>query len=71
MFEIDKSVKFQQKHGSRKFPFPDMEVGDSFYVELDTFANARSAASNWGKFNGGRKFSGKKHGDGGRIWRIA
>ena len=71
MFEIEKNVKFDHTYGRRKYPFPDMEVGDSFYVEPDAVVKARSAANSWGKKNGGRKFSGKLHGDGGRIWRIA
>lgn len=56
--------------GTIKYPFHEMEVGDSFHAPAEEAKRARLAATGWGKRNG-RKFVGRKNGDGIRIWRIA
>jgi hypothetical protein len=52
-----------------KYPWPDMEIGDSFQADVppDTL---RASASKWGRAHG-RKFTVRKYGDGSRAWRIA
>lgn len=52
-----------------KYPWDDMEVGDSFHAPAK--ANSlRTAAANYSKKTG-RKFVVRKEGDGARAWRIA
>ena len=59
--------------GKPVFPFGDMEVGDSIFFP-DEPKGARSnpcvSAHNHGARHG-KKFSGRKEGDGVRVWRIA
>ena len=58
--------------GKPVFPFRDMEVGDSIFFP-DEPKGARSnpcvSAHNYGARHG-KKFSGRKEGDGVRVWRI-
>lgn len=74
MYAIEKNVPVPPRNAAinekaRKYPFPSMEVGDSFTTE-DT--KVRGAAYQWGTVNGGKKFSVRKQGDGSfRVWRIA
>ena len=38
MYQIEKDVPIPERHtgrGNRQFPFPEMQVGDSFFVPLD------------------------------------
>jgi len=69
MYKIEKNVEFNHVRGNQKYPFREMEIDDSFYVEIVALDKARCAAHAWGKAHG-RKFSGQRHGEGGRIWRI-
>jgi len=69
MYKIEKNVEFNHVQGCAKYPFPEMEIDDSFYVEIEDLVKARAAAGAWGKAHG-RKFSGQRHREGGRIWRI-
>jgi hypothetical protein len=58
--------------GKRKYPFPSMNVGDSFFVEADfkTQASIRSNSSFYGKRHG-VKMVARVEGNGIRVWRIA
>lgn len=57
--------------GARKFPFAEMEVGDSFAAPSDKITSARQSAVAFGKYHG-IKFSCRKQEDGSiRIWRVA
>lgn len=73
MFKIEKAVEIPGSAGGtggpNKYPFPSMEVGDSFFVPGDQASKARPAAHTWGRVHG-RKFMTRKEGDGVRIWRI-
>lgn len=55
---------------NRKYPFDEMEIGDSIFVE-DQFANglAGDAAHQYGRKHG-VKFTGRSFREGVRIWRI-
>ena len=54
----------------RRYPFPDMAVGDSFLItDADMIKNARSAAWMYSKRHGGR-FSCRKVPEGWRVWRV-
>ncbi|CAB4127638.1 hypothetical protein UFOVP95_50 [uncultured Caudovirales phage] len=73
--EVEKGVPFPTQSvrvSKYKFPLGEMEIGDSFYVEVKTegFLNtARSLISRYGKvFN--RKFATRMMDGGFRVWRI-
>lgn len=64
--KIDKNVPIPANRN--KYPFRDMDVGDSFLIEGD-LAKTRGAATNWGKANN-KKFSIQNTEEGYRCWRI-
>ena len=78
MFTIDKGVPVPGAVVRTKYPFGQMEVGDSFFVpvtgsESAFAANLRASSSNWGKVNNA-KFLVRFEDDGKRIlrvWRVA
>lgn len=55
-----------------KYPFPEMKVGDSFFVPDGGTKGqtVRMASYHYGKRHGGQVFSTLKDGDGYRCWRI-
>ena len=68
MYEIEKGIERPKFGGGpAKYPWRDMEVGDSFFTPD---GNARSIVTKAGKANG-CKFSSRKVEGGYRIWRIA
>lgn len=68
MFKIEKAVPIPR--GNAKYPFKEMQVGDSFFVPKDRVKNAQIAAYAWAKRNGVVLAS--RSVDGGlRIWRTA
>lgn len=70
-YEIEKGVPVPEQTGrgrSLKYPFPDMEIGDSILTET---RSAFHAASNWAsRQKNGWKFISKKVEGGFRIWRT-
>lgn len=54
------------RKSSAKYPFPDMQIGQSFYTEG---GNVRGAASSFSLRND-VKFASRKEGAGIRVWRI-
>lgn len=70
-FEIDRNVPppTDGRGAKAKYPFRDMEVGDSFYVP-GCDANKLRAASRYHKSNG-RQYTARDTAGGARIWRIA
>lgn len=70
MFTIEKDVPVPVGGTRRKYPFPDMEVGDSFFIaDPLRVQSLRFAASYWGKRHG-TQFSVRREGTGCRCWRI-
>lgn len=68
MIEIDKNVPIPEKRERKgKYPFPKMEVGDSFFTKSD---GVKAALSRYSKAHGVDLIS-RKEGDGFRIWRKA
>jgi len=63
--KIDKKIPLPNKQ-KMKYPWADMEVGDSVLCED---SSARTAAHNWGKSRN-IKFTGQKGKEGYRVWRI-
>ena len=75
-YEIEKDIevypisKTQFKPRESKYPFRDMEVGDSFAVEPTKNLAIRSAITNFQKRNPDVKFVTRRGPDGEiRIWR--
>lgn len=70
-YKIEKDVPIvSKKTGKTKYPFAEMEIKDSFYVEPDIAINARGAAYQYARQNVGKEFTVRKAGPGFRIWRT-
>jgi hypothetical protein len=67
-FLIEKGIPVPMVSGTRVYPFPSMEVGDSF--SIDRKEKVAAAASVFGKRHG-VKFSLRRTGNGYRVWRVA
>ena len=74
MFQIESGVPLVNRGRGRgtgsKYPFADMDVGESFYAEIKPSA-LRSAATVFSKKNAGYKFAIRSENTGARVWRIA
>lgn len=66
MFKIEKNVPLRVRMEAPRYPFKDMEVGDSFVADSQS---VRSAAYQFG-LRVGRKFTVRQEGDKWRIWRV-
>lgn len=70
-YEIEHGVKIPERgSGARKYPFPEMGIGDSFRVNDAVLGKVQAASFQYGKVHG-VKFSVRKDGDGYRCWRIS
>jgi len=72
-YTVVSSVKMPEYRNAgrpNKYPFKEMEKGQSFVVSLKEYFSARSAAYTFG-FRHRKKFSARKIGDHARIWRTA
>ena len=68
MVKIEKKIPIPEYRS--KYPFASMEVGDSFYMEIDPQILS-SAAWHWSRYkNNESKFKTRKEGKGARCWRI-
>lgn len=69
-YKIEKNVPLPDGYpGRQKYPFDQMEIGDSILVPGPVGIRVSNAAYQWGKANK-RKFRGKMTSEGMRIWRI-
>lgn len=71
MVKIEKNVPFpagSEIHGNEKYPWKQMEIGDSFFVErpFKTFC----AQAYWAGTRLNKLFKTKKENNGTRVWRI-
>lgn len=74
MLPIDKGIPMPNRPGVggvRKYPFYDMEIGDSFGLTCKEDARRAVACAASNNKRTGFKFSIQKHGTGWRCWRIA
>lgn len=85
MLEIEKGVPIPEWPprvvedfvcGSEKYPFRDLEIGDSFYVPIRYGENVQQTAKRIAprvcrESYGERKFITRKCLDGVRVWRVA
>lgn len=70
-YTIEKDIPLPEHRGRpNKYPFPDMDVGDSFAVPLDEVSSVRNAAYAWA-FRHDWKLAVRKTDEGARCWRIA
>lgn len=76
MITIDKNVPMPEGRARSRYPYADMEVGDSFFVvtngtdENATARRLRGSSFTYGK-KAGSKFSVRKMDNGFRVWRVA
>jgi len=70
---IDKDVPIPEQSDRRtKYPFADMQVGDSFAVPEKQGRGAFTAAVNWSRRHNNAKFTYRRLSDGTyRIWRVS
>lgn len=68
MIAIDKNIKMPTSgDGRRKYPWSDMEIGDSFvFTGVHGYETARTASKRFAP----KKFSARTEGDHFRIWRV-
>jgi hypothetical protein len=76
MFAIETDVPLPANRGRstvHRFPFGEMQVGQSFALPTDKLRNAAARSANaFSKHNPGYKFVTRAVGDGSfRLWRIA
>jgi len=67
MYQIEKNIPFST--GRHRFPFREMEVGDSFQINPNDRRRVASAASYYGKRNK-KKFSIRMSPESTRVWRV-
>jgi hypothetical protein len=65
-YKIEKGVPII---GRQKYPFGEMEVGDSFLADEALLDRLRAAAAHFGK-NHNKKFAVRQVPEGVRVWRV-
>jgi hypothetical protein len=68
--KIEKGIPLEEHNRHHKYPWREMEIGDSFFVEGKTSSSLYSALSYAGSRNN-LKFTVRKVQGGCRAWRIA
>lgn len=68
MYQVEKNVPLPSRYS--RYPFAQMEVGDSFEVPVDSARNAQHAVYQENR-RGEKKFTFRKMGDVARCWRTA
>lgn len=72
MIQINKGIPVPDEAWGSKYPFREMEIGDSFFEAGGTVSKLQNAASHWRK-KAGMKFKARQvcedGVDGARIWR--
>ncbi len=69
MYKIEKNVPPPKAVRKRKWPFSELEVGDSTLI-LQEERNAAAKAACWYGKRSGKRFALRKVDDGVRIWRV-
>jgi len=72
-FKIEKGVLLptESLRGAPKYPWSQLEVGDSFFVKGGNLNVISSSARLWGKRNNGARFTTRTVDGGVRVWRVA
>jgi hypothetical protein len=74
--QIQKNIPMESTRETKsKYPFHEMEVGDSFFIKCDaeTLTSKRSTVLSSSVYYGkstGKKFKSRTYPEGFRIWRI-
>lgn len=69
-FEIQKGIPVTETRGTpRRYPWGEMEVGDSFFVPGMTTSNFGGRRTDAERRHG-IKIATRKEGDGVRVWRV-
>lgn len=68
-FKIEKGVPLPPKRSASKYPFKEMGVGDSIFVDGKDGPKAVRAAYIWGRRNNVGMAARREH-NGHRIWRV-
>lgn len=68
MPKVEKGIPIPTIGGSGEFPFAEMEIGDSFRVEVDQAKRVRSYVSEPSRVG---KYSVVKYDGAYRCWRVA
>lgn len=70
-YEIEKDVPLPSRNstGRSRYPWAEMEVGDSFFAADGVRSRVAAAAQNHRR-RYGRRFAVRVEGDGVRVWRI-
>jgi len=74
-YKVEKNIEYPTPVMRRKYPFPEMEPGDSFLLDEGITHSqiniVRAVAKKWGKRHDGENFSVRKAGGGRyRCWRL-
>ncbi len=71
MYMIEKAIKIPEVNSKKnyKYPWTDMEVGDSFLVDFIDTSKLRVAAYYHSKTSG-RKYTIRIIDNGARVWRV-
>jgi hypothetical protein len=72
-FLIESNVPVPETRGRStglQFPFEQMQIGDSFFLEKEKIATARTAADSYRKRHPEWDFTTRKDGEGCRLWRV-
>lgn len=70
MIKVDEAVPMPTGIFTRKYPYADLEVGQSFLAPEANHNSIRAGASQYGK-KLSRRFSVRKTQEGIRVWRVA
>ena len=75
MYEIEKNVPVAEPWGGYRYPFKQMEIGDSFFIPADgdlkkTKSSMASRATRYGARTG-KRFVVRNVNGGIRVWRVA
>lgn len=73
-FEIEKGIaipKVASGGGSTKYPWADMEIGDSFFVQHPASKNVKAATHAHNQRYPNSRFKSRSVDGGVRIWRVA
>lgn len=71
-YEVEKNVPIPERSGGRipKYPWNEMDIGDSFLVEDLTAYNALMSGAGQRKIRNGEVYTIRKVPEGVRVWRI-
>lgn len=69
MVRIERNVPMEPAHNKAKYPFRQLEIGESFFIPDTTQANIATMAWRWSK-KLGRKYETRKRPGGVRVWRT-